>query len=399
MHVLVLFVILCSLHTESFRFQKVALDDDDRDRPAASTGHSLLARGNSLWLFGGIIEWYAKQGEKGRIQYGHVLWQYDQEYLAWERTMASGGSTHRKLEENQTVEIRYMDLIASGQVQSTNRKDGLVDVAIEQYPGHHQTIAVPLQDILYYPPPMNMHVAVLHGDKLMYVHPGKSKSGKPICEIWAYSFEKDVWTRLYWPSGSSEPKPREMHAGVSIAGGLLIYGGNKGKDIFSDLWHFSFSNSRWTEIKPTSNVNPPPIWGHSAVTYDNKMWIFGGHDADACISDLWYFDWEEKMWVNETDKSTAQPPPRKGHSVVIYSHCMLMFGGHDSGGVKGFMADLWAYDFMNSSWREIKLTVKPPPRNFHKAAILADEMYVFGGNNDDGLLSDFWSINVSKICS
>ena len=61
-----LLIILFSLATDSFRFSKVVLDDDDKDRPAASTGHSLVARRNSLWLFGGIIEWYAKQGEKGK---------------------------------------------------------------------------------------------------------------------------------------------------------------------------------------------------------------------------------------------------------------------------------------------------------------------------------------------
>lgn len=336
----------------------------------------------------------------GRIQYGHVLWQYDAEDHVWDRTLASGGSTHRKLEENQKVEIRHMDVIIGGTVQSTNRKDRLVDVEIEQYPGHHQTIAVPRQDILYYPPPMNMHVAVLHGDKLLYVHPGKSKSGKPISQIWAYSFEKDIWTQIHWPSTAPEPKPREMHAGVAIAGGLLIYGGNKGRDIYNDLWHFSFQNARWVEIKPVADTHPLPIWGHSAVSYNNEMWIFGGHDADACLSQLWRFSWEDKTWVNETDRSGIQPPPRKGHSAVTYQHCMIVFGGHDSGGNQGFMNDVWVYDFAESEWREVEIekTLNPPPRNFHKAAVLGDKMYVFGGNNDDGLLSDFWHVQVSDIC-
>ena len=318
----------------------------------------------------------------------------------WERTIASGGSTHRRLEENQTVELRHMGFIINGTVQSTNRKDKMVDVEIEEYPGHHQTIAVSKQDILYYPPPMNMHVAVVHGEKLLYVHPGKSKSGKPICQVWAYSFEKDVWTQIHWRTGSPEPKPREMHAGVAMAGGLLIYGGNKGRHIYSDLWHFSFQNAHWTEIKSTGETQAPAIWGHSTIVYEGDMWIFGGRDSDHCLSQLWRFNWNNKMWVNETDKSSIQPPPRKGHSAVTYSHCMIIFGGHDSGASTGFMNDLWVYDFNQSEWREIKMERddKPPPRNFHKAAILASEMFIFGGNNDDGLLNDFWSADFSDIC-
>lgn len=63
---ILLLVLSYSLAAHSFLFSEVPLDDDDKDRPAASTGHSLVARRNSLWLFGGIIEWHTKQGEKGK---------------------------------------------------------------------------------------------------------------------------------------------------------------------------------------------------------------------------------------------------------------------------------------------------------------------------------------------
>ena len=327
-----------------------------------------------------------------------MLWSFDKEESAWERNLPEGGSAHRKYALNESVEVKQGDFLMRGQVQSERKPNGLVEVKIEQHPGHYTTISVPPKNLLYYPPAMNMHVATTsENEKLMYVHPGKGKTGKPMLEMWAYSFEKDTWTQLHWPRDSATPEPREMHTGVRVGGGLLIYGGNRAKETFDDAWLFSFSRSAWSRVRPAfGSPRPPPLWGASSVAYGNTMWLFGGHDNESsCVADLWSLDWDTKTWRRHDDDDGG-PAARKGHSAVVYGHCMIVYGGHDSSAE--FMNDLWAFDFEEETWREVELDAKAPPRNFHKAEMLGSVMYMFGGNNDDGLLNDFWSIDLAGLC-
>jgi hypothetical protein len=90
--------------------------------------------------------------------------------------------------------------------------------------------------------------------------------------------------------------------------------------------YISVSNSclasgKWNQ--KTGRV--PPVGDHSAVVYNGKMYVFGGHDDNDSYNDLWEYDFESDSWVWKSEGST----PRDTHSAVVYNGKMYIFGGWD----------------------------------------------------------------------
>jgi hypothetical protein len=72
--------------------------------------------------------------------------------------------------------------------------------------------------------------------------------------------------------------------------------------------------------------------GHSAVTIDGQMYIFGGNDSGG-LNDLWRYDPSTDIWSQLTSGATG----RYGHSAVAIQDLMYLFGGY--GG--SYLNDLW----------------------------------------------------------
>lgn len=59
---------------------------------------------------------------------------------------------------------------------------------------------------------------------------------------------------------------------------------------FSETWP-CLVTKKWTTVS-TTGANPPPRWGHSAVIYEDKMYVFGGY-VDTFQNDLFQLDLSE----------------------------------------------------------------------------------------------------------
>ena len=78
---------------------------------------------------------------------------------------------------------------------------------------------------------------------------------------------------------------------------MVIFGGFERGQRINTLASFNFASQEWTQIVPKGDEAPPPRAGHSAVVYGDKMWIFGGksNDNDKLL-DLWAFDFGKMSW-------------------------------------------------------------------------------------------------------
>jgi len=146
-----------------------------------------------------------------------------------------------------------------------------------------------------------------------------------------------------------------------------------------------FASGKWNQ----KNNLVKAVGDHSAVVYNGKMYIFGGHDGNDTYNDLWEYDFESDSWVLKTEGATA----RDTHSAVIYNGKMYIFGGWDENVDR--VNDLWEYNFTNNSWSQ--KTSGASARNQHSAVEYDGKMYIFGGTGVTGYsLNDLWEYNISS---
>eukprot|EP01089_Gocevia_fonbrunei_P017650 TRINITY_DN5790_c0_g1_i1.p1 TRINITY_DN5790_c0_g1~~TRINITY_DN5790_c0_g1_i1.p1 ORF type:complete len:272 (+),score=57.09 TRINITY_DN5790_c0_g1_i1:100-915(+) len=173
-------------------------------------------------------------------------------------------------------------------------------------------------------------------------------------ELFCFSWEQNKWelVKTNSPDDDQEgaPKPgvfpkRHFHTTILYHDELFVFGG-KSNGYWNDIWKYNTSTQEWTkETIDSSSKAPFKRYGHSAVVFDEHMWIFGGFDSESwTCDDLWKYSFEEHKWTQTKKDSKTHPPPRFHHSAVVdyEQKKMFIFGG--CGESKSPLNDMWSYD-------------------------------------------------------
>ncbi|KAM3851643.1 putative protein tag-53 isoform 2-T3 [Vipera latastei] len=188
------------------------------------------------------------------------------------------------------------------------------------------------------------------------------------------------------------PCDRYKHACCICRGFLYVYGGRRNTSL-SDFWRFKIVSNEWEKLD-NSNDGPEELEEHTMVDYQDILYIFGGMVDSAFtqkINPLWMYDTGATKWipcrlpaVEDTKQwapvsaasSGGGPGPRHGHSAVVYSNGMYLFGG-----LMGLseQKDFWMWDFIATNWSSIRRSQGPPRVVGHSALIWEDSMLVLGG--------------------
>jgi N-acetylneuraminic acid mutarotase len=171
--------------------------------------------------------------------------------------------------------------------------------------------------------------------------------------------------------GGEKPEARVDHRGTLHNDAMWVYGGKGEEENLDDLWKLDLSTYIWTKIQYLGN-SPGTVSGHSLVTYGDVMLVFGGiRDVLKETNEMYTYDFVNNNWVliqTETQiddpvtplqvdqfnkklkkmdhlepaklnlytgaASPVQgrvdnrvPHSRDGHSAVLYSSFMIVFGG------------------------------------------------------------------------
>ena len=70
-------------------------------------------------------------------------------------------------------------------------------------------------------------------------------------------------------------------------------------------------------------------FGHTANTYQNSMFIFGGWDGINCLDDLYEYSYVSNIMYEIRRYSGCKPKPRYRHECLVYNDDMYVFGGVD----------------------------------------------------------------------
>ena len=141
---------------------------------------------------------------------------------------------------------------------------------------------------------------------------------------------------------------------------------------------------------------PPARQAHSAVVFDDSMYIFGGERSSYEYSDIWKFSFEDGTWEFVAPRNSSAALGRHDHSAVVYDDVMYVYGGR-SPAPKG---DFWAYSFEEGTWTEMPSSPGMAPRFGHGATVIDDAMYVYGGYSqgmDGGLTDEVWSFSFEEM--
>lgn len=88
-----------------------------------------------------------------------------------------------------------------------------------------------------------------------------------------------------------------------------------------------------------THKNPGSRHNHSAVMFENYMYIFGGLKNHTELADFWRFDCVNKKWEEVKSRS---PGPLHGHSACVAAKIMFVFGGSHGGTLSN---ELWCFYF------------------------------------------------------
>ncbi|GKT42458.1 tip elongation aberrant protein Tea4 [Colletotrichum spaethianum] len=172
------------------------------------------------------------------------------------------------------------------------------------------------------------------------------------------------------------------------------------------LYLLNTSTRQWSRALP-AGTRPSGRYGHSLNILGSKIYIFGGQIEGYFMNDLAAFDlnqlqmpnnrWE--MLIQNTDSGGPAvgkiPAARTNHSVVTFNDKMYLFGG--TNGYQWFN-DVWSYDPATNEWTQLDcIGYIPVPREGHAAAIVDDVMYIFGGRTEEGVdLGDLAAFRITS---
>ncbi|KAJ9595231.1 hypothetical protein L9F63_013468 [Diploptera punctata] len=197
---------------------------------------------------------------------------------------------------------------------------------------------------------------------------------------------------MYWTVHLEGGPRRVNHAAVVVGDKIYSFGGyctgeNYRRRRPMDVHVLNTANFRWCALPlpkhydPHISCVPYQRYGHTAVAYGDKIYIWGGRNDEAACNILFCFDTNTLQW-SCPNVSGMVPGARDGHSACIISGCMYVFGGFEEE-IDRFSQDVHVLNFRTMHWSYVCTLGEPPSyRDFHSATALGDRMYIFGGRGD-----------------
>ncbi|ELU36337.1 Pkinase domain-containing protein [Rhizoctonia solani AG-1 IA] len=177
------------------------------------------------------------------------------------------------------------------------------------------------------------------------------------------------------------PSPRCWHASALVDKWLVVWGGSTSTNLKVKDCHAQ-GVPRWERIniKQDSYI-PTGRHGHGMLSYNNKIYVFGGYTEDNYLNDTWCFDMITRIWA-ELKCAGPVPSPRAESGAILVGDTIYVFGGY---GRSGLLGDTWVFNLSEQRWRTLPyMDSQPSARDDPILAILGGHMAVIGGRGHDG---------------
>ncbi|KAL9128793.1 MAG: hypothetical protein Q9217_002602 [Psora testacea] len=218
------------------------------------------------------------------------------------------------------------------------------------------------------------------------------------------------WSRSMPPG--PRPAGRYGHTLNILGSKIYVFGGQVEGYFFNDLIAFDLnalqnSNSKWemliqnsSEGGPPEGSIPPARTNHTIVSWNEKLYLFGGTNGTQWFSDVWSYDPKTISWT-QLDCIGYIPAAREGHSAALIGDVMYIFGGRTAEGTD--LGDLAAFRITSRRWYTFQnMGPSPSPRSGHSMTSFGKQIVVLAGepssaSRDPGELSLVYILDTGKI--
>ena len=180
----------------------------------------------------------------------------------------------------------------------------------------------------------------------------------------------------------------------------------------------------WTLVEPKNNIKPQPRNEHVSVSWDNKLYVFGGMAGSDVRSlkqykDIWMYDMVTNSWEEQfpnaaaaADSSTtagghgradqsavskvsSNGPSRRfslaatiatnENNLGVSEPSLIIFGGSNVDVYQGgrtnvnYMDDLWSYGLKSKVWRQLSSPNAAMERTYMSLVTSSSAVITFGG--------------------
>jgi hypothetical protein len=195
------------------------------------------------------------------------------------------------------------------------------------------------------------------------------------------------------------PSARSGHSSVTFDSKLFIFGGHDGSNVLNDHYCLNLITLKWTRLSSNSvQPNVPSARASHASCLDpltGIIYVFAGTGKDFGQSnkkDMFFYCIGGNVWSDVKCQGSV-PSARYGHSLTLYKASLYLFGG-TSGEV--YFNDFYLFHIETRSWVQLTLNNRPSIRYKHSAKVLSDHLLIIGGSSYKEVKNDIWSIDLKS---
>jgi N-acetylneuraminic acid mutarotase len=214
---------------------------------------------------------------------------------------------------------------------------------------------------------LNAPAAAVLKDQIYLIGGFNTTTNVPSSDVLVYDVR-----RKSWRTTAPLPAPRGGHAAAVLDGKIHVVGGGNSRSTIADHSVYDPVTRQWRDLKPLPRSEGSP----ALVAQGGKLYAIGGRSGRSDFGDVYVYDPPSDQW-----DPAPSIEPRGTAGAVVYCGSIHLFGG-ESQATNSSLDDVFRLDLARGAWE--KLEPMPHARNFARAVLFKNRVYVVGGSPTAG---------------
>lgn len=209
---------------------------------------------------------------------------------------------------------------------------------------------------------LNAPAAVVHAQQIYLMGGFNTTTNIPSEQVLIYDLVSRAWSHA-----APLPAPRGGHAAAILDGRIHVAGGGNSSSTIADHSVYDPVGNTWAELAPLPRAEGSP----ALVALAGRLFAIGGRSGPSDFGDVFIYDPAADHWAAGTAIE-----PRGTAGAVVYRGTIHLFGG-EAQATQTCLDSVLRLDLEQGVWTALK--PMPTARNFARAVLFGDEVYVIGG--------------------